>query len=169
MERFLCFPFIPRQEAAGQRYSWVGCRTGSAVTAFHDAADRDGAPLQQGQEGVMEGAGKGQAQAEPGLSRQPAPPLALTGARQVRPPAAVVVPVRNGLADDADRRLKPAPMQPGPQAMNTAAVWAEEPAEQDGRGEAGKIGGNKAMPPEPLTAVGATGRLFPGKIFAERS
>ncbi|MEW6428016.1 MAG: DUF6531 domain-containing protein [Thermodesulfobacteriota bacterium] len=44
----------------------------------------------------------------------------------------------------------------------------EQPAEQDGQGEAGKIGGDKTVPPEPPTAFGTAGRLFPGKTFAER-
>ena len=58
-------------------------------------------------------------------------------------------------------------MRDGAQTMNGAAVRAEQPTKEDGRGKTGEIGRDKAVPPEPFATLGTTVRFFPGKFLAE--
>jgi hypothetical protein len=55
------------------------------------------------------------------------------------------------------------------QSVNRPAAGAAQAPEKDRFGEAGKIGGNKTMPPQRLSTTRTAGRLDPGKIFPQTS
>lgn len=157
---------IPQSKEAGQGYTSVGWLSACFVAAFDDAAHRNGAGLEQHQEGVNKQLAASQAKTDHGFPSQPVPPLALSGSGQIRTPAAVPPPVANRIFNGLAGRLKTTPVRLRPQPVNRAAMRAVKAPEKNGFGKTGEISRDKTVSPKALTAKGAGG-LGPRKFFAQ--
>jgi hypothetical protein len=98
---------------------------------------------------------------------QTPPPLPLTGPGLHTGPTPEFAAMGDGMGDFGDGRAEPSPVTGRFQTMNTAAAGTAQAPEENGIGTTGKIGENKAMPPQRLTATRAPGGLDPGKIFPQ--
>lgn len=161
------FLLLPSTVPFGQGYKTVGWLSHGSILLFAGSGDRDDVASDQAAESVRPATTVAAPKERKQQAVHPSPPLTLPAAGQVRPPAAVTATGGDRKQDFENGRTYSAEKAAGAETDNTAAVGAAKAAQMHRFSATGKIGKDKAVPPQTGTAAGTAARLLPGERSAK--
>ncbi len=164
----MVFTFPTTVHAAGEGHPSVGWGQNEDPFRLNGTIHRNNATGEKPVKGDDQSLAPALLQVRCRLSAQRSEPVALTGAGEVRRPAASPQAVGERKTDGGNRSLKAAEIPLRSQPDHTTAARATIPPQQHPSLEAIKVGQHKSMPPyHPLTATGTQLGPGPGILSAE--